>query len=660
MKTYNLTYKSSKMLEKFVLANGIDTKENVLVQVFTGFVDKDFISSLICKIMALIPNAKIIGSTTDGEIVDDSVKSYGTIISFSVFEKTTIKTHYVPKTKSDKSLATDLYEKFENKSKIKLMITFLSGLNNNVEIFLNAFERCNNEITIAGGLAGDNGQFKETFIFDKNGCYNNGLVCAVFYNDELIIGSAKSFGWKKIGKKLKITKSNHNLVYMIDDMLAVDVYKKYLGIEISNELPGTGIEFPLILRKNGVDVARAVLGVEKDSNALVFSGEINEGDFVQFGYGDIDTIESLANKTRDNILSNPIESIFVYSCMARKRLMGESVLNEILPFSNIAPTSGFFTYGEIFTVDKSYKFLNQTMTILTLSENLKTKIEDIDTKMIHKESNKTINALTHLVGVTVNELSELNKHLEKRVQTEVEKNTIKDKQLIFQSRLAQMGEMISMIAHQWRQPLAAISSAAIGLKLKTTLKKADDNLILEICEKIIYSSSHLSKTIDDFRDFYKSNKEKKDTTFSEIVDGVLSIVQASIKNKNISIDVELNFNDSIRSYPNEIKQVLMNLIKNAEDALSEVNVENPNILIRTYAKNEKAILEVCDNAGGIDKKIMEQIFDPYFSTKKAKDGTGLGLYMSKTIIEEHCNGKIYAYNDEFGAIFKIELEKKID
>ena len=660
MKTFNLTYKSSKMLEKFVHLNGIDKEANVLVQVFTGFIDEDFITSLIEKILTLIPDAKIIGSTTDGEIVDGDVKAYSTVLSFSVFENTHIKTCHIEKHTTDKLLAKDFYKELENPQKIKLMITFLDGLNINGEIFLKEFEKYDKNILIAGGLAGDNAKFEKTFIFNENGCYDNGLVSAMFYNDDLVVGTTKSFGWKKIGKKLKITKSKNNIVYTIDGIPTVEMYKKYLGDEIADDLPATGIEFPLILTRNDINIARAVVGIDKEKGALIFAGDVKEGEIVQFGYGDVEVIESLVEDTKKDILSNSVEGIFVYSCMARKRLMGESVLNEILPLSVIAPTSGFFTYGELFTKGENHEFLNQTMTILTLSENVNYNVKNTDDEVIVRKTNKTINALTHLVGVTADELTELNNNLEKRVRDEVEKNIFKDKQLIYQSRLAQMGEMISMIAHQWRQPLAAISSAAIGLKLKTILKKSDDELVLDICEKIINSSGHLSKTIDDFRDFYKSNKEKKTTTFGEIIDSVLGIIQTSIENKNIAIDVELGFNSELRTYPNELKQVLMNLVKNAEDALLENEIKNPKILIKTYEKDTKAVLEVRDNAGGVPDKILPYIFDPYFSTKKGKDGTGLGLYMSKTIVQEHCKGKIDVYNSEVGAVFKIELENEVD
>ena len=657
MKTFNILYKSSEALQHYISSNDLYKSREVLVQIFTGVLDRDFINLLISDILVLIPHAKILGSTTDGEIIDKDVTENATVLSFSTFERTTIKTYYSPYDGSSEHLAGSLYKQFDNPQEIKLMITFVDGLNTNGEKFIKTFEEYDENLLIAGGLAGDNAIFSETLVFNENGCYDNGAVAAIFFGDELIVNTTNSFGWKRIGKKLKVTKSKENIVYSIDGISAVDIYKKYLGQEISDDLPATGIEFPLIIHRNNIEIARAVIGIQKDIGALVFAGNISEGDVVQFGYGDIDTIKSLINTTKRTLLSKPVESVFIYSCMARKRLMGKTVLAEIVPLSKIAPTSGFFTYGELFTKENKHELLNQTMTILTLSENEKSMTEEVlEDKVIVRESNKTINALTHLVGVATDELSTLNETLQNKVIEEVEKNRKKDKQLLQQSRLAQMGEMISMIAHQWRQPLAAIGSSAGGLKIKAKLKKADNDLVMDICDNILFSSQHLSSTIDDFRDFYKSNKEVREVTFSEILDGVLNIVKESIKNKNISINIDIQYDGKITTYPNEIKQVVMNLVKNAEDVLLDKKIENPFIDIKTYKDKEKYILEVGDNGGGIKDSKIEFIFDPYFSTKKSKDGTGLGLYMSKTIIEEHCKGKLSVYNSDVGAVFKVELD----
>jgi len=241
--------------------------------------------------------------------------------------------------------------------------------------------------------------------------------------------------------------------------------------------------------------------------------------------------------------------------------------------------------------------------------------------------------------------------LKQKVQEEIEKNRIKDEHLMQQSRLAQMGEMISMIAHQWRQPLSAINAASGTLNMKARLNKIDNETVIKLTNKISQYSQHLSTTIDDFRGFFKPNKEKKLTTYTELIEGVLTISEISLKSKNIKLIKKLGSDIVLNTYSNEIKQVILNLIKNAEDVLVERDIKNPTIKIVTRGRN----LYVEDNAGGIDEDIMDKIFDPYFSTKTKKDGTGLGLYMSKMIIEDHCGGKLSVKNGKRGAVFIIEL-----
>ncbi|MCK5110948.1 MAG: cache domain-containing protein [Arcobacteraceae bacterium] len=233
----------------------------------------------------------------------------------------------------------------------------------------------------------------------------------------------------------------------------------------------------------------------------------------------------------------------------------------------------------------------------------------------------------------------------------------KEQQMLHQSRFAQMGEMINMIAHQWRQPLNAISLTSNNLAFKCMMDDYDKDLFQKEIGLIDEYSQHLSKTIDDFRGFFKENKEKEITTLEKIVNSTLNIVKVSVENKNIKLIIDLNCNKELKTYPSEIKQVLLNLIKNAEDILLENKIENPTITIKSSCRigQDNQVLVVKDNAGGIPDDIIDKIFDPYFSTKLEKDGTGLGLYMSKTIIEEHCGGKISVSNDKDGATFKIIL-----
>ena len=232
----------------------------------------------------------------------------------------------------------------------------------------------------------------------------------------------------------------------------------------------------------------------------------------------------------------------------------------------------------------------------------------------------------------------------------------KDKYIQHQSKLALMGEMISMIAHQWRQPLNILG--AINIKIETKLdfdEEFTSQSYAPISDDINKQLAFMSKTIDDFRDFFKPNREKEETDFTKLVNSSLGIIESSIKSKHINIVKELHCENKFITYANEITQVILNIIKNAEDIFLEKDIKDPYIKLISYRKDDKNILEIIDNGGGIPEDIIEKIFDPYFSTKLEKNGTGLGLYMSKTIIEEHCNGELTVENNNDEVIFRISL-----
>ncbi|MDZ7819678.1 MAG: transporter substrate-binding domain-containing protein [Aliarcobacter sp.] len=273
------------------------------------------------------------------------------------------------------------------------------------------------------------------------------------------------------------------------------------------------------------------------------------------------------------------------------------------------------------------------------------------------------NLVIHTVIRDINNRKELEKELEiltssqeERIKEEVKKNEEKTAQLIQQSRYVQMGEMISMIAHQWRQPLTAITATANNLLLKNILNQEikKENLSQEL-RLIIDYTQHLSFTIDDFRNFFKTDKQKIEVNLEEIIQKAISIIKTSFESKEIELITNYKYKSTITTYPTEIQQVILVILKNAEEALIENNSSNKKIEINTYEENDFIIIKIEDNAGGIPSDIIYKIFDPYFSTKKSKEGTGIGLYMSKIIINEHCKGKITVLNGKNGAIFQIKL-----
>lgn len=257
------------------------------------------------------------------------------------------------------------------------------------------------------------------------------------------------------------------------------------------------------------------------------------------------------------------------------------------------------------------------------------------------------------------ELLELNSTLEERIQEESEKNAQKTRLLYHQSRHAQMGEMLGMIAHQWRQPLTSISASTTAIEVDMLMDNWDKSLFKDHIGRIAMLSQHLSSTIDDFRSFFKENKLYEKVGVSEIIASSLQIIEASMKTKNININIDEASDTKVSVIRNEMRQVLLNLLKNSEDALLEFAVENPNIWINSYEDETSVYVSIEDNAGGIDAKIIDKVFEPYFTTKMSLNGTGLGLYMSHMIIQDHFGAEITVVNGTKGAKFTIRLPKEV-
>ena len=245
-------------------------------------------------------------------------------------------------------------------------------------------------------------------------------------------------------------------------------------------------------------------------------------------------------------------------------------------------------------------------------------------------------------------------------------------QLLKQSKMAQMGEMISMIAHQWRQPLGAIASTSIDLSTKIELETFDleEAKGREECQTYFSDKlknidgfvQNLTTTIDDFRNFYNPNKEADISLIYETINKALDIIKTSLASDNIEIVEKYICYEKAKIYSNEIMQVILNIIKNAQDNFKEKMIKNPRISITCEDGEDgedEVVVQICDNGGGIPENILPNIFDPYFSTKDEKNGTGLGLYMSKIIVEEHHNGSLLVKNCDDGVCFTIVLNKEM-
>lgn len=251
------------------------------------------------------------------------------------------------------------------------------------------------------------------------------------------------------------------------------------------------------------------------------------------------------------------------------------------------------------------------------------------------------------------DLKALNDSLFMKVQCGIQEAKQKDKKILEQAKLARIGSMISMIAHQWRQPLTQLSSILMELETATRFKKVDENHIYSAIEKSDKMIEFMSNTIDDFRNFYKPDKIKEEFLVSQACSKAINIIDATLKNFGIKLNVNIKNDKKVYGYPTEFAQVILNLLSNAKDILVEKEIKNPRIDMSIDSKGVLSIITIKDNAGGIDEKNQELIFDPYYSTKDSSKGTRLGLYISKLIIERNMGGELSIYNDEEGAVFKI-------
>lgn len=260
------------------------------------------------------------------------------------------------------------------------------------------------------------------------------------------------------------------------------------------------------------------------------------------------------------------------------------------------------------------------------------------------------------------ELLELNRTLENRIKRELEKHKKQEEILIQQSKLASMGEMVGAISHQWRQPISTVSLILQNIKEAYEFGDITEESIEEFVRKGVEQIDYMSKTIDDFRNFFKPIQAKEDFSIIENIKETLSILQAQLDACLIDVAIRSNLKEDARvnGYPNEFKQVLINILNNAKDVIVEKQEKNELekgwVKIKIYGSGSYYYVSLKDNGGGMSKKVLDRVFEPYFTTKEQGRGIGIGLYMSKRIIN-NMGGQIYAGNLEKGAVFTIKLRK---
>ena len=437
------------------------------------------------------------------------------------------------------------------------------------------------------------------------------------------------------------SKLNHGKLKIVrtKGLVVLEANKSPLSTTIDSELkkPLESMKTGFILSENDI-VAYSPVALTLNSSKISFGSKPSKVDHIK-GNQD-EAWHTIIRYNKDIALSSSrdINKIIIYSgiMITIILLFVSFILGNWIskPINNLAQVTNKIKDGE----HNIRANENGNDEISELAKSFNNMIDDLHKTMISRDK--------------------LIKEVQKRKKAEI--NLKKQEEImIAQSRHAAMGEMISMIAHQWRQPLSIISMSANNIMADIELDIVNSDSLLENSAGIIAQTQELSKTIDDFKNFFKPIKTAESILPEDIFYETFKVIGKSLENHNIKIVKHFNNGNKITTYSRELMQVLINIIKNAKEILIENDIKNKQITISIENKLDIISIKICDNAKGIPENIIKKIFNPYFSTKTEQNGTGLGLYMSKTIVERHLLGTLKAYNKKYGACFEIQLPYKI-
>ncbi len=625
---------------------------NVLVQVFTALNTCAEIERLIERIRSVLPQAKILGATAGAKIHAGHLSYEPTLLSVSAFATSTVHTGLIRSNTRLFEDAADLTRTLQKSSPLspKVAIILSEGLHIDGEVLMRSVSEILPKLVIAGGMASDNHRFENTMVFTEEGCSDQGFAMAMLFGDDLKVYNHFNFNWIGLGRTFTVTKAEGNRVWELDHTPIIDIYKRYLGDQVAEQLPDIGLEFPMIITDNAMPVARAVM-VKHDDGSLSFAGSIHNGNSVRFGFGDSEGIITDADANSDFFLDKPVESLFVYSCIARLSLVGKDIEQETLRLQRFAPTSGFYTYGEFYHApcEKCNRFLNQTMTILGLSEGESTPKTFEAAPSNRARTSLLSSAMSHFVR-------EITMDMEKAIDAEKRSKEI----MLHQSRQATIGETIEIIAHQWRQPLNIVSLVLQDIYIKGELGTLTPELLEAHYEKANTALQYLSQTIDDFRDFMRPENEIETFSVQTLMNEAHLLISGLLKKHRIILNDQTNPDHTLQSRKNALLQTLLILLYNAIDAIAAHRQNGGMITITTARHKNQVVWRICDNGGGVPEAYKENIFEPYFTTKGKHHGTGMGLYIASSLAKHYLKGSITLKNSDSGACFAISIAEKLD
>lgn len=614
----------------------------VLVQIYCASKDVKQVLATSRLVQNLLPQAIVVGATTVGEIVSGSSTTGRSIIGVTLFEHSQLSIVHENIDKDCELITGQLIgSKVKSAfSQAKGVLLLSTPISINAAELLKGIELTEPDYQLFGGGAGGYGSMEHSFVFYRDHIYEQGAIAVVMAGDKLNINSQTYLGWRSLSKPMTVTSVSGLTVKTIDDKPAFDIYRKYLNIGNDDQFFLNALEFPFLLNRHEQQIARVPVDVCED-DGLIFVADIKQGETLKLGYGVPELIVDGARQTLENIHEFNPDAIFLYSCGCRRFLMQEDVNLETQPLEHIAPTFGFYTYGEFFADDKGrLPLLNSTLVAVGISEDTDKQstvshsqileLEESQDPYAHKHS-RIVSRLVQFISATTTELE----------QASLAKN-----------------QFLANTSHELRTPLTSISGYAEAILNGDIASSGVDKAVTIILQQ----SNHLRSLIEDILDISKMEAHKLKIIASDfdLEKLILSIEESFFQQaQQAGLSFEVSMSQRVPAWVNtdeeRLYQILTNLVGNAIKFTPTGSVE---VMVDFEQDSQLLSFQVIDTGVGLTPSQMELVFQPFqqfSSTQVSTKGTGLGLTISQRLAKL-LGGKISVMSRvNSGSCFALEI-----
>jgi len=635
MKQYNFNISSIESLVEILQSKEMTSPcnfQSLLIQVFSANNDSNWYASIGNLIRNVFPKAVIVGASSVGEINEGKIFTNSTSLLFSFFESSSIHLlSYECKSGNEEKIGKLLNKEIESLNlSIMGMLLLSTPISNDSGKIFNNIASNNLRYPVFGGGAGDYANQRNTLVYDGTCCYKEGILAVIFSGYDLQIKSLTCLGWQPLSKEMTITETGEVSVKTIDGCSAFSVYEKYLGIKADSNFFQNSLEFPFLIYRDNHIIARTPFFVNEDDGSIQLVSDIQVGEKFRIGYGNPQLIKDESVHLQHQMQDFKPNAIFLYTCICRRFLMQDEVDLETLPFNTIAPTAGFYTFGEFFSDCNFKSLLNSSMVAVGFREgnkpNTASQKEIPQKKSTQSNSdpylnqhNRILSRLLYFIEVLIKEHEEQNQLL--KILNE------------------QKNEFLGMAAHDLRNPIGVIQGFA------ELLEEQADGELKEYTSMISKESSKMLQLLNDLLDISKIEAgrldlKKNSTNYMALVKQNIKINNFIAHKKNIKIVSDFETTQLVMEIDEaKIEQVLNNLLSNA----TKYSYPNSKIIVKIFREDNQIVTQIIDQGQGIPEKEIDGIFNPFKKTSIHPTGSesshGLGLAIVKKIIEGH-NGNL--------------------